>query len=37
MSYLILYSPFILTVIAFITGIYLFAGRQNENVGGYGI
>lgn len=37
MSYLILYSPFILAVIAFITGIYLFAGRQNENIGGYGI
>ena len=36
MSYLILYSPFILTVIAFITGIYLFAGKQNET-GGYGV
>lgn len=32
MSYMILYSPTILTIIAFITGIYLFAGRQSEGV-----
>jgi len=30
MSYLIIYSPMILTIIAFITGIYLFSGRQSE-------
>ncbi len=30
MSYLILYSPAILVAIAFITGIYLFSGRQSE-------
>jgi hypothetical protein len=34
LSYMILYSPFILTVIAFIAGIYMFAGRQNE-MGGF--
>jgi hypothetical protein len=33
MSYLILYSPFIMTLIAFITGIFLFAG--NRETGGY--
>lgn len=32
MSYLIIYSPLILTIIAFITGIYLFSGRQGEVV-----
>lgn len=32
MSYLILYSPFIMCLIAFITGIFLFAG--NRDVGG---
>ena len=32
MSYLILYSPFIMTIIAFITGIFLFAG--NREIGG---
>jgi len=32
-SYMILYSPMILTTIAFITGIFLFAGRRDE--GGY--
>ena len=30
MSYMILYSPMIFTVIAFITGIILFSGRQEE-------
>lgn len=30
LSYMILYSPFIMTLIAFITGIYLFTGRQDE-------
>jgi len=30
MSYLILYSPMILTLIAFFAGIYLFAGKQSE-------
>ena len=34
LSYMILYSPFILALIAFIAGIYLFAGRQGEG-GGY--
>lgn len=34
LSYMILYSPFILTLIALITGIYLFAGPKS---GGYGI
>ena len=33
MSYMILYAPFILTAIAFITGIFLFAGNRQE--GGY--
>ena len=33
MSYLILYSPFIFVLIAFITGIFLFAGKNSqENV-----
>ncbi len=36
MSYMILYSPVILTLIAFITGIYLFS-RTKEDSGGYGI
>jgi len=30
LSYMILYSPFIMTLIAFITGIYLFVGKQDE-------
>lgn len=30
MSYLILYSPFILTVIAFVSGIFLFTGNRQE-------
>lgn len=34
LSYMILYSPAILTTIAFIAGIYMFAGRQNE-IGGF--
>ena len=36
LSYMILYSPFILTLIALITGIYLFAGPKGEG-GGYGL
>ena len=35
-SYMILYSPFILSLIALITGIYLFA-RPPEGAGGFGI
>lgn len=34
-TYLILYSPVIFTIIAFLTGIYLFVGRREEGV--YGI
>lgn len=30
MSYMILYSPFILTLIAFVTGVYLFVGLNRE-------
>lgn len=37
MSYMILYSPFIMTLIAFIVGIYIFAGKQAEIGGGYGV
>lgn len=37
MSFMILHSPWILTVIAFIVGIYIFAGKQNEDQGGFGI
>ena len=37
LSYMILYSPLILTVIALIAGIYMFAGRQNEMGGFSGI
>lgn len=36
MSYMILYSPFILALIAFITGIYLFAGKQSTG-GDFGV
>ena len=36
MSYLILYSPFILTLIAFIAGIFLFATNKNDG-GGVGV
>jgi len=35
-SYMILYSPFILTLIAFITGIYMFT-RPSDAGGGFGI
>ena len=35
-SYLILYSPFILSLIAIITGIYLFT-KPLESSGGFGI
>jgi len=34
MSYMILYSPFILTLIAFVTGIFLFATNKNSDSGG---
>ena len=37
MSYLILYSPLIMGIIAFIVGIYIFAGKQSESPGGVGI
>ena len=37
LSYMILYSPLILTIIAFITGIYLFAGPREDVGGGFGI
>lgn len=37
MSYLMIHSPWILTIIAFIVGIYIFAGRQTETEGGVGI
>jgi len=37
LSFMILHSPKILTIIAFFTGIYLFAGRQNEAGGFSGI
>lgn len=36
MSHMILYSPFILTLIALITGIYLFA-KPSEATGGFGV
>ena len=35
MSFMLLHSPYIMTLIAFITGIYLFAGPKET--GGYGI
>jgi len=34
MSYMILYSPFIMTLIAFITGIFLFATNKDRETGG---
>jgi hypothetical protein len=37
LAYMILYSPMILTIIAFIAGIFMFAGRQNEMGGFSGI
>lgn len=37
MSYMILHSPWILGLFAFIVGIYIFAGRQTETEGGFGI
>jgi len=36
LSYMILYSPFILTLVAVISGIYLFA-RPPESSGGFGV
>lgn len=35
MSYMILYSPIIMTIISLIVGVYMFAGR--EAIGGYGV
>lgn len=37
MSWMILYSPLIMTIISFIVGIYIFAGRQTEFQGGFDI
>lgn len=37
MSYMILHSPWIFTVLAFIVGIYLFAGKQMEMQGGFDV
>lgn len=37
MSFMMLHSPWILSIIAFIAGIYIFAGKQNENQGGFDI
>jgi hypothetical protein len=37
MSYMILYSPMILTAIAFIAGIYLFAAKRNIEGGDYSV
>jgi len=37
LSWLILYSPLVMTVIAFIVGIYLFAGKQTEMQGGFDV
>jgi len=34
---LIIYSPLIMGVITFITGIYMFAGKQTESQGGFDI
>jgi hypothetical protein len=36
MSYMILYSPFVMVLIAFVVGIYLFAKPSQEDSGGYG-
>lgn len=37
MTYMLMYSPFILTMIALITGIWLFAKPSDSGVGGTGI
>jgi len=37
LSYMILYSPMIMAVIAFLVGIYIFAGKQTEMQGGFDI
>ena len=37
MSYMILYSPLIMTIMAFIVGIYIFAGKQTEFQGGFDV
>ena len=37
MSFMILQSPMIMTLLAFIVGIYIFAGKQTEFQGGFGV
>ncbi len=37
LSYMILHSPMILGLIALIVGIYVFAGKQMETQGGFGV
>ena len=37
LSWMILYSPLIMTIIAFIVGIYIFAGKQTESQGGFDV
>lgn len=37
MSFMLLHSPLILSIIAFIAGIYIFAGKQGEQQGGFDI
>ena len=37
LSYMILYSPLIMIIIAFIVGIYIFAGKQTEMQGGFDV
>ena len=37
LSWMILYSPAIMALIAFITGIYIFAGKQTEFQGGFDV
>ena len=37
MSFMMLHSPWILSIIAFIVGIYIFAGKQGEQQGGFDI
>lgn len=37
LSFMILHSPLIFALIAMIVGIYIFAGKQMENQGGFGV
>jgi len=37
MSFMMFHSPWILSIIAFIAGIYIFAGKQGERQGGFDI